>query len=550
MKRYLILSSLGFLIFSLLFYFYTNSESRLAHKNEKMLKLFSHAEYVETALEKDLLKSRNFLLLNYDPIVGNEFEINQICKKLQETDFAQYLSVNDQLESLNQTYCSHLEKKLENIERFKSKNSIYKNSIYFIHQAVVDFAGSSKREKKIEIQIQRDVLVKTALTYSIVSTEESKKALINALKEVDHLIRKDPTASNLSVIKLHAEKILNTKETLDALTSNILEANSREYLNNIRETYFKSYSKAEAEAMFHRKILFLLCALFLGLIVYGITRLWKAASRLADANANLEKRVIERTHDLQKSQELVTQQQQTLASSAKMLALGEMAGGMAHEINTPLATIKIISEQIQDVLKEESVDKGFVQSATNDLIKTCDRIANIINGLRSFARTGKNDPLQSVKVSDVINETLVLCRERLYTNGIEMTINEIDSNLNFEVRKSEISQVLLNLITNASDAVMSLEKKWIRIEVTDLSKNIEIKVIDSGEGISQNLQNKLFQPFFTTKEIGKGTGLALSVALGIARNHNGILKFDPTQTNTTFILSLPKTQIKRETYAA
>jgi C4-dicarboxylate-specific signal transduction histidine kinase len=103
--------------------------------------------------------------------------------------------------------------------------------------------------------------------------------------------------------------------------------------------------------------------------------------------------------------------------------------------------------------------------------------------------------------------------------------------------------VLVNLLHNADDAIAQLEKKWIRICVSQQKNFVEIKVIDSGAGISAAVNQKLFQPFFTTKAIGKGTGMGLSISLGIMRAHGGECFVDSTCPNTCFVLRLPQKQI-------
>src|SRR5262249_54178985 len=135
-----------------------------------------------------------------------------------------------------------------------------------------------------------------------------------------------------------------------------------------------------------------------------------------------------------------------------------------------------------------------------------------------------------------------LCSERLRRNSIQLKIQHGSPNLKIECRSTEISQVLLNLLNNALDAVQPLDQKWISIDVADAGNDVEIAVTDSGPGIPAHLRDKIAQPFFTTKEIGKGTGLGLSISRGIAEAHHGGLFLDPVCANTRFIVCLPKRQ--------
>jgi signal transduction histidine kinase len=103
----------------------------------------------------------------------------------------------------------------------------------------------------------------------------------------------------------------------------------------------------------------------------------------------------------------------------------------------------------------------------------------------------------------------------------------------------EISQVIINLLFNAHDAIKKLTDRWMKIYIEEDNNFILIKITDSGEGIDINIVEKIMQPFFSTKEIGKGTGLGLSLSFEIIKKHNGFLFYDPDAKNTTFVIKLP-----------
>jgi C4-dicarboxylate-specific signal transduction histidine kinase len=258
-------------------------------------------------------------------------------------------------------------------------------------------------------------------------------------------------------------------------------------------------------------------------------------SQIKGFNRELETKVRENT-------EIVLNQRKSLEHSQKMSALGQMAGGVAHEINNPLAIIKTCSEQLVDVAQDDPVDKPLLINMAQKIEKTTSRIAKIVQGLRSFSRDGSSDPFRSVQVRPLIEETLSFCAERMKNHGVRISVDCPQTDLSFEGRATEISQVLLNLLHNADDAIAPLPDRWIQVSASDAGGNVEIRVTDSGGGISQEVQEKLFQPFFTTKEIGKGTGLGLSISLGIMQGHKGYLKIDRECPNTCFVLQLPKRQ--------
>jgi C4-dicarboxylate-specific signal transduction histidine kinase len=240
--------------------------------------------------------------------------------------------------------------------------------------------------------------------------------------------------------------------------------------------------------------------------------------------------------------ELMQQQEQVISSNAKMSALGEMAGNIAHEINNPLAAIKSYAGQIEEVLGEEPFEKDLLLERAVKIEKTADRIAKIVRGLKVFSRDGSSDPFAKVHVFTMLDDTISFCGDRFRRYGVEMTMEQFDQGLTFEARETQISQVLLNLLNNAVDAIEKLEDKWIRVSVNADPTYLEIRITDSGPGIPPEVQKKMFQRYFTTKEVGKGTGMGLTISLGIVESHGGSLSIDGDCPNTCFLIRLPRSQ--------
>jgi signal transduction histidine kinase len=116
----------------------------------------------------------------------------------------------------------------------------------------------------------------------------------------------------------------------------------------------------------------------------------------------------------------------------------------------------------------------------------------------------------------------------------------MEKSLRIDCRPTEISQVLLNLLNNAVDAVQPLAEKWVELQVRSAGKDVEISVMDSGKGIPEKIRDKVGQPFFTTKVVGHGTGLGLSISRGIVEAHGGHLNLDTQCEHTRFVVTLPK----------
>jgi len=227
-----------------------------------------------------------------------------------------------------------------------------------------------------------------------------------------------------------------------------------------------------------------------------------------------------------------------LVNSAKMASLGEMAGAVAHEINNPLAIIKGKAAQARDLLATEPDRTGELVDFLSKIELTADRIARIVKGLRFVSRQSEHDPMMQTQLRTIIDDTLELCRDRFRNQGVELRLNPIP-NIRLSCRAAQISQVLLNLISNALDAIESLNEKWIQIEVHQFDHKLQIFVTDSGGGIKPDIVNRMMHPFFTTKQVGRGTGLGLSISQGIIESHHGRLFYDSLSFNTRFVIELP-----------
>jgi signal transduction histidine kinase len=235
--------------------------------------------------------------------------------------------------------------------------------------------------------------------------------------------------------------------------------------------------------------------------------------------------------------------QAQLVSSAKMAALGTMASGIAHEINNPLTIIVGNTDALAMDAKHGRLTPESTAERARKISQTAFRIAKIVKSLRALAREGKQDPFSETAVQSVVSETLEICSERAKFLGVTLKVPEISESIMIECQSVQISQVILNLINNACDAVETLSDKWVEVGFKDGEAEIEITVTDSGPGIPDTVQATLFQPFFTTKPPGKGTGLGLSLSRQIIDSHGGTLGIDAKCENTRFVIKLPKKQI-------
>ena len=228
--------------------------------------------------------------------------------------------------------------------------------------------------------------------------------------------------------------------------------------------------------------------------------------------------------------------------SARLASLGEMASGIAHEINNPLAIIDGHNSLIERLARSggDGHNAAVIRS-TQKISATVRRITDIVRGLLSFSRDGESVGWEDIPLHQLLGDVTGLCDARFQSKKICLEV-ELPPDLE-EVRlhcnRVKIAQVLINLLNNAVDAVEKLENKWVRLGLERQGADLVISVTDAGSGIPVRLRERIMDPFFTTKEVGKGTGLGLSVSAGIAGEHGGRLEIDPESEHTRFNLVLP-----------
>ena len=246
----------------------------------------------------------------------------------------------------------------------------------------------------------------------------------------------------------------------------------------------------------------------------------------------------------QKRMEMAAKNSQAiLVESTRLCTLGEMAAGVAHEINNPVAVVMALAYKLRKRIGKLGIDPSdpklvAVLADVDDVEKTNERIAKIVNGLRTFSREGSLDPIEDITVATLVAECLTLCGSRFRHAGIEVR-QSVAADIRVKCRQVQISQVLVNLFSNAVDAIQDLSERWIEVAASEDQHFSIISVTDSGSGIPAEIADKILLPFFTTKGVGKGTGLGLSISQGIIDSHQGKFELDRSSTNTRFIVKLP-----------
>jgi PAS domain S-box-containing protein len=246
-------------------------------------------------------------------------------------------------------------------------------------------------------------------------------------------------------------------------------------------------------------------------------------------------------HDLSEQKE----RQAQVAQSFKMASLGEMAAGVAHEVNNPLAIIKSKAELLLTAsTRGETFSAADVARHTRVIDDTVERISKIVRGLKNFAHDSEQETTAETDLRKVVEETLALCAERFRNSGVGLRAKIPEFPVLANVRPFQISQVLLNLLNNAFDAADGSAKPMVRVELRSDRSGPSIHCIDSGAGVPPNIRSRIMEPFFTTKEVGQGTGLGLSISRGLVESNGGRLYLDASRGETCFVIQFGARKVK------
>lgn len=227
-----------------------------------------------------------------------------------------------------------------------------------------------------------------------------------------------------------------------------------------------------------------------------------------------------------------------LVQKSRLSALGEMASGMAHEINNPLTIIRLNLQMLKQRAPAQGADAEKNIPIFDKVITATDRINRIISSLAAFAKQSDDGPMLPTPLRTMVEHGLQFCRARYSSRDVPIFVEDIPE-IDLSCRSNEIEQVLFQLLNNAYDAIENLPEKWIRMSFKVEGGVLVIRIVDSGTGIHGEVAEKLMQPFYTTKPQGTGTGLGLSVSKGIVEQHGGKLYLARNTNHTTFVIELP-----------
>lgn len=237
---------------------------------------------------------------------------------------------------------------------------------------------------------------------------------------------------------------------------------------------------------------------------------------------------------------LLEKQNEIISQNTRLATLGQMASEVVHEINTPMSTIQIRIALILKQAQSKKLNHDDIAEFLEYLYISTDRICQIINGIKSFSKSSNHDSFEKINVSELIEYSISFCLDSLKKTKIEFIRDYNYSKFKVNCRAVQISQVIINLVNNAVDAILESDDPWLKISLIDTGENIEIRILDSGKGIDEKHSAEIFNPFFTTKGSTSGTGLGLSISKSIIELHEGTIQYQKINGHTAFVISLPK----------
>ena len=534
---------------------------------------------VDAAWNVEVLRAKTGMTANYDQVAGSLQTIERLEANLREAaqdywhDDPQALA---QIVPKIDAFSTTMRQKVELIEQFKSQNAILHNSSQFLHTATQALGHDAQiSSAPIHEQIKFERLVNQVyagiMTYLQNADDQRRERIQETLLELQELAPNlgENVGESTETVVAHVKAILRQRDSSNQLLETLTGLHTAAAIDSLTDAHTDANNERLKQLQTYQKALALYSAFLLVMVAFMGFKLMRHYQEIQQTNDKLESAYAE----LKESQ--VHQVQ-----SEKMSALGQMVAGIAHEINTPLAYLKATFNVIQEQLlplervvndshalalslrgkalgheveqQLDMVDQGTLQAInggifnelgtlTRDGIHGIDQISEIVVNLKNFSRLDR-EKVTGFSVENGLDSTLLLARNLIkYTVTVVKDYGHVPSVVG---APSQINQVFLNLITNAAHAMPQrpVDENIIRLRSRYLAQEqmVQIEVEDNGKGIAPDALPKVFDPFYTTKPIGQGTGMGLSISYKIIQEHGGRIEVKSTLgVGTTFTVWLP-----------
>ncbi|MEM8639903.1 MAG: DAHL domain-containing protein [Cyanobacteria bacterium P01_G01_bin.54] len=531
---------------------------------------------LDAQLSEAILITRYQAQSSYDPALKSLHDLEENLQKLQQIPgFIRPLGEAEFQHHLAQKQAA-LEQINQQVERFKTQNAILKNSLIYLPTLKARLVQKLSPEAAQLLINDLDQLTSQLNLYSQTLEPRAKRdaiAAITRLQASQNQTQIDIPDSLLDLLLEHGQIILTYQPQVEALSQELIALTNTGSSEELEQTYQHYYDLALELASFNRAAIYSVVLLAILWTTY-----WMVASM-----GRLNRQSHQANQKLQATLAQLRQTQSQLIHSEKLSGLGQLVAGVAHEINNPVSFIygnlDPAEQYSQDLLRllhqyqqdypegsaaietlADEIDLEFIEDDFPQVIASmrqgAGRIKRIVLGLRSFSRLDETGN-KTVNLHEGIDSTLMLLQSQLQgsTGRSQITVIRNYGPLPLVTcDPGQLNQVFLNLLSNAIEVIHArnrtipverpLPQSQIMITTQRYphdSERVQVKITDTGPGISQDIQQQIFDPFFTTKKIGQGTGLGLSSSYDIVvKQHQGQLICESkVGEGATFIIELP-----------
>ncbi len=241
---------------------------------------------------------------------------------------------------------------------------------------------------------------------------------------------------------------------------------------------------------------------------------------------------------LEQANKEIKETQEQLANAEKLASIGQLAAGVAHELNNPLGSILIYASMLKKKIEKFGGEKQSIEDLKL-IIEETERCKKIVSNLLNFARQGRLC-LEEIEIKSIIDSIFQLIKIRSEFGNIELKVEDKTNGVKIQCDRDQLRQAFMNIIINACEAMENSKDKVLSVVITGTDNKIKVVITDTGCGIKPEYLNKIFTPFFTTKKMGKGTGLGLAITYGIIKMHRGDITVKSKLTEgSIFEVTLP-----------